>query len=608
MAQTDSTAFVPDKDDKISEAVQDAVDKTENSPPDSAQKSRAIIILGSVFIIAVSGLGFELTTAALSSYLLGNTIMRFSVIIGLFMSAMGVGSFLSKYVPESKVPIAFVGIQTAIGLLGGLSALALYAIFAYYPDNIWGLIICISLIIGTGAGLEIPLMIRQLKAVGGVRVSLAHVLTADYIGALIASILFPYFIIPQLGIMQGAMLFGMMNLLVAWVAWYALTDRNKGLAVGLAVATISIGVLFFTAESIVSSFESKFYQDEIVYAKQTPFQRIIVTRSGNDIRLYIDGHLQFSTVDEYRYHEALVHPAMIAAGHGNRKRVLILGGGDGMAAREVLKYDDVETIDLVDLDPGIVELFSTNNLMKSISGDALSSDRVTAREFLEEPNPEKRAQILATFDPNTAKLLSTHQSLSTANNSALDSDLLTVHYLDALLFLEQSARDASVLPWDVILIDLPDPHSGELARLYTPVFYSRIGRNLRPGGVMVTQASSLWYGPRTFWCIHDTIAASTFTGETLSDSFRTIPFHVPVYSFGGSWGFVMASTRIIDPSAMALQVPAKFLDEKTLPTLFIIPPDRNRNVVEVEVNDINHLPLARYYHEDNQAWDTPDTQ
>ena len=134
--------------------------------------------------------------------------------------------------------------------------------------------------------------------------------------------------------------------------------------------------LFIYSERMVHFFEDILYQDEIVYAEDTQYQRIILTRWRNDIRLFLNGHIQFSSIDEARYHESLVHPALVGLGR-NAQRILILGGGDGLAVREISKWDSIQQIDLVDIDPAITELGLKHPLLTKLNEYALQSEAVS---------------------------------------------------------------------------------------------------------------------------------------------------------------------------------------------------------------------------------------
>ena len=499
-----------------------------------------IFLLAAVFVIAICGLVYELVAAALSSYLLGSSITHFSLVIGVFLTAMGFGSYLTRFVQKNLVDV-FVAVQIGIGLSGGLSAAVLLLTFAtlqtYLP-----VLVAVMLIVGSLVGMEIPILIRILRSREALRLTVANVLALDYLGALFASCAFPIVLVPYLGLLRTSFIFGLINVAVAAVALRVTSDmlrRKKLLGVCTGFAALVLGVGLAGAGLFTSFTEDLLYQDHIIYVRQTPYQRIVVTRWHDDIRLYIDGNLQFSTVDEHRYHEALVHPAMAASPAATS--ALILGGGDGMTARELLKYEGVRRIDLVDLDAEMVRLFREKPLLAGLSGGALADSRVN------------------------------------------------VHVEDAGKFLERTAGS-----WDIICLDIPDPNNLSLARLYSKSFYKLLSQRLAEMGIAVTQATSPFYAPEAFWCVLETWK-QTPLGPEGAGRFHVYPYHVHVPSFG-DWGFVMASRRVLDPAKLRLHpgIRLKFLSNELLPTLFAFPQDSLPSK-EVKANRLDDQALVKYY-------------
>jgi len=460
--------------------------------------SKEVALLFGTFVIAICGLVYELLAGTLSSYLLGDSIYHFSLVIGLFMSSMGVGAWLSRFI-ENKLEHAFIVIQYSIALVGGFSALILYYAFAYL-DNYDAFLYLITIGLGTLIGIEIPLVIRILKESFSLRDNVSNVFTADYIGALFASLLFPLVLVPQLGLMQTSFLFGGLNLMVGTMGWYIFRDilSKKHLIVIILIATVLV-LGFVKSTSLTSLIENKLYQHNIIYSKQTPYQKLIVTGDKGRIQFYINGAIQFDTIDEHRYHESLVHPVMsMSQAHEN---VLIIGGGDGMALREVLKHEDVGKVTLVDLDPAITTLFKT------------------------------------------------HPTLSKLNDHAYQSPKVTVVNQDAWKFIET----ANVL-YDVIIIDLPDPNNISLSRLYSQTFYRLLSSHLSKSGAMVTQATSPMFTREAFWCIAETLEESDF---------QTLPYHTYIPSFG-EWGFVLASKLSLPLDNLKPVKALRYLNTKTM--------------------------------------------
>ena len=497
------------------------------------ERTTRLLLLASVFVIATCGLIYELIAGTLASYLLGDSVLQFSTVIGVYLFAMGVGSWLSGFVSRGEARL-FVQVQFLIGLVGGGSAAALFVLFTQvnaFRPVLYGLIF----LIGTLVGLEIPLLLRILKDRLEFKDLVARVFTFDYIGALLASLLFPLVLVPHLGLVRSSFLFGMLNVVVG-----ILTARVLRLTGPWATATVSGGAVLFVvllagfvaADRFTSWSERNTYPDPIIHAFSSPYQRIVLTRGGGDLRLHLNGNLQFSSRDEYRYHESLVHPGLSRM--TGAKRVLVLGGGDGLAVREVLKYPGVEQVQLVDLDPAMTRLFTGLPILTNLNLGALSSPKVH------------------------------------------------VENADAFTWLAAAGPETK---YDFVIVDFPDPSNFSLGKLYSTAFYRRLRTVLAPGGAVVIQCTSPLVARRAFWCIDGTLR------ET---GFLTRPYHVYVPSFG-EWGFILASTDPL-PSELSLPDGLKFLSASTVQGLFEFPPDMDR--VFVDVNRLNNQALVRYFEED----------
>ncbi len=505
-----------------------------SDPPSSPRRHQGqeLILLASVFVVAVAGLVYELIAGTLSTYLLGSSVTVFSLVIGMFLSAMGLGAFAAQYV-RRDLARAFIDAEILLAAIGGTAALTLFASFVAAGEGYTVALGVICVACGALVGLEIPLLMRILEERVDIRVAVSHVLALDYAGALLASIAFPLLLLPHLGLVRSSALFGLLNLAVAAVAARTLGQgtASRVSAMGL-VGVVLIGVLI-TGARTTSWLEDRLYSDPVLMSVTTPYQRIVVTRWRDDLRLYIAGHLQLSSRDEYRYHEALVHPPMLAA--ARHADVLILGGGDGMAAREVLRHPGVKRVDLVDLDPHLTTMFTEQPLLSSLNEESLSDARIH------------------------------------------------IHNTDALKFLEDAQRR-----WDVIIADLPDPNDPALSRLYSISAYRLARMRLADGGALVTQATSPYYAPEAFWCIAGTVEAA-FADSPAAHVTR--PYHVLVPSFG-DWGFVMVSpTSALSPLPDAL--PLRFLTPATYAAMFDFPKDTA--AVQVEINRLGDARLARYY-------------
>ena len=474
-------------------------------------------LLFSVFVIASCGLAYELIAGALSSYLLGDSVMQFSTVIGTYLFAMGVGSWLSKYITRDLIG-RFIQIELMVGLLGGFSAVGLFLVFIWLSAPFKLVLYLVVFGVGVLVGLEIPLVMRILKRELAFKDLVSQVLTFDYLGALAVSILFPLVLAPHLGMVRTGLLFGVLNVAVALWALHLFREQLPARRSLLVQSWGVFGLLiagFAGASQLTSFAETHLYADEIVHAESTPYQRIVVTRWRDDLRLFLNNNLQFSSHDEYRYHESLVHPGL--ASLPGAKRVLVLGGGDGLAVREILKYPGVESVTLVDLDPAMTELFATAPALVALNQGALSSDRVT------------------------------------------------VVNADALQWLEESRAY-----FDFIVIDFPDPSNFALGKLYTSAFYRLIEKRLSANGLLVVQSTSPLYARQSFWCVVTTLE---------SVGFVTAPYHAQVPSFG-EWGYIIAGRRPFVPASVDAQK-TRYLTSETLPGMFAFPADMGRVPAEV---------------------------
>jgi spermidine synthase len=460
-----------------------------------------------VLLIAACGLVYELVAGALSSYLLGDSVLQFSTVIGTYLFAMGVGSWLSRWVTRG-VAARFVTAELMVAVVGGFSSTLLFLAFAY-TDAFQLLLYTLVFIIGTLVGLEIPLLMRLLRDRLEFKDVVGNVLTFDYLGALGASLLFPLVLVPRLGMVRSALLFGIVNAAVALWSTHLLRDalpRRGRLVAGCIAVLLLLGAGFAGAERITRTAEASLYADPVVLTRNSPYQRIVLTAWRDDLRLFLNGHLQFSSRDEYRYHEALVHPGLSAL--PGARRVLVLGGGDGLAVREVLRYPGVE-VTLVDLDPEMTRLFSTHRELVRLNGGALVSPRVR------------------------------------------------VVNRDAFRWLDETRER-----FDFVVVDLPDPSNYGVGKLYTTAFYRLLSHHLNQGGMVVVQSTSPLFARSAFWSIDRTLREA---------GLRTWPYHLYVPSFG-EWGFVLAGRGEYAPPER-LPGGLRYLTPGTVPHLFEFPAD-----------------------------------
>ena len=490
-------------------------DPPAEEPAHQASSFQAIILLVSVLVVATCGLIYELLAGTLASYLLGDSVTQFSTVIGTYLFAMGVGSWLSRFIRTDELG-AFIRIEIMIALIGGWSAAGLFLLFPMTQD-FRVILYALVLVIGILVGLEIPLLIRILRDRFPLRELVSNVLTYDYVGALIASLLFPLVLVPWLGMMRTGFVFGMANVIVAMALLVSLRETRR-IAPDLVAAAIVVVILLaglVGAERLQRWSEVAFYGEPVIYARSTPYQRIVLTRRGADMRLYLNGNLQFSSRDEYRYHEALVWPVLGRV--ADPRNVLILGGGDGLAAREVLRDARVRAVTLVDLDPEMTHLFRDT------------------------------------------------PQLAAMNHGSLASSRMRVINGDAFQWVRHARGQ-----FDAVIIDFPDPTEFSLGKLYTESFYHQVSRLLAPDGVMTVQSTSPLVAPRSYWTV-----ASTLEAAGLS----TRGYHAYVPSFG-EWGFTLAAHQPIGDSVV-LPAGLRFLRPETERLMFDFPPDMARRPTPV---------------------------
>jgi spermidine synthase len=493
------------------------------------------LLFASIFVIATCGLVYELIAGTLASYLLGDSVTQFSTVIGVYLSAMGVGSFLSSKVERDLLAL-FVRAEILVGLIGGFSAALLFILFdqvTSFRIPLYAVVTAIGILVGV----EIPLLLRILRERFEFKDLVARVLTLDYIGALFASLLFPLVLVPHLGLIRSSFMFGILNVAVALWLLFTLGRDLRWIRLHRCFAAASLAALtagFVFADRIMDMSEAGIYTDPVIYARTTPYQRIVVTASHRELRLFLNGNLQFSSRDEYRYHEALVHPGLAAV--GDPKRVLIFGGGDGLAAREVLKQPSVESITQVELDPAMVRLFSTNTMLTAL------------------------------------------------NNGSFASPKLRVINEDAFVWLKARAAQEQPDRFDFIIVDFPDPSNYSIGKLYSLSFFRLLRASLAPGGAIVVQSTSPYVARQSYWCVVTTLEAA---------GFATVPYHLYVPSFG-EWGFVLASLSPL-PTPLKGGYPAglRYVSEATVRDMQHFPPDMAR--VTTDINRLDSQVLVRYF-------------
>lgn len=505
-----------------------------------------LILLVMVLLIAAAGLVYELSIAAVASYLLGDSVQQFSLIIGVYLSALGLGAYLSKFIEEDLAG-AFVNVELSAAILGGLSAPGLFLAFSF-TGSFQLVLYCTVILVGTLVGLELPLLIRILERHVVFKDLIAQSLTFDYAGALLGSLGFSLFLIPQLGLTRASIVCGALNALIGLLSTWVLPRLTKAPAKTFWAARVRsavvlcglLGAIPF-ANDVLAYSEQMIYPGRVLYREQSTYQRIVLAEGAreNQFELFLNGNLQFSSQDEVRYHEALVHPAFLET--PSPRRVLIGGGGDGLAAREVLRWSSVEKVVLVDLDP----------------------------------------QMTALSD--------SYPPLNELNRASLKDPRVRIVNQDAMQFLRETQED----PFDIALLDFPDPSNYAVGKLYSTSFYRFLRKHLAETGTAVVQASSPLLARKTFWCTVATLDAA---------GFQTRPYHTLVPSFG-EWGFVLAKrspfsapldNMLVSPSPGDRAVPPfETLNPESLRDMFTFPADMAR--LPTDTNTLGTQRLVQYY-------------
>ncbi|WP_106535403.1 polyamine aminopropyltransferase [Haloactinopolyspora alba] len=521
-----------------------------DAPATGFSRPARTVILGAALVCAACGLVYELALIALGSYLIGDTVVQASIVVSVMVFAMGIGSLAAK--PLQRFPaVSFVAVESLLALVGGVAVLVLYRSFAV-TDAYTPMMIVLAAIIGTLIGAEIPLLMTLLQRIRAQEAgsAVADMFAADYLGALLGGLAFPFVLLPTLGLVKGTIATGVLNLVAGTVVVMWLFKRSlsrwawTGIATLVVAVAVVLTVVWWRADAIEVDARQQLFRDPIAYAERSEYQEIVLTErqhigGADDVRLYLNGDLQFASPDEYRYHESLVHPVMA----GPHQRVLVLGGGDGLALREILQYPDVSEVTLVELDPAVLELARENESVRELNGNSFADDRVNA--------------VAA----------------------------------DAFGWVRERL-DEGVEPYDVVIVDMPDPDSTATSKLYSLEFYGMVHDLVADRGRMVVQAGSPFFAPRSFASVRETVSAAGF-GAT--------PYMVSVPSFG-DWGFVLA-----DPggSKPPLRLPEqrpdmRYLSPAVLDAATVIPPDKT--VRDAEVSTMLDPVILEYTREEWQRW------
>jgi spermidine synthase len=532
----------------------------------------------SMFIMGACGLAYEYTLSKVAGDILGNSVRQWAIIIGVMMFFMGVGADLQKYIDDMYILDLFILFEIIVGVTGAFGPIAFIYFYGHFPLQFVLVKYFFIILIGLIIGLEIPLITRiNEQFIIKLKLNLAAVLKMDYIGSLAGALAWIFLLPLFFEQVQAAFVLGALNISVAA---FTLIFFKKMLklrfllifSILIAASAVVTGYLKATEWRVYS--EQYLYRDLVVYSETTRYQHIVITKSrANDISCYINGHLQFNSADEYIYHEDLVHPAFAVAPY--HQNILILGGGDGLALREVLKYQDVHRVVLCDIDPVMTTLAKENGFINLLNNNSLKNSKVDILE-------------------NNALLPADSTNIYISNKNVFhdreQGKVATVEIinLDATAFVEQFSGF-----FDIIILDFPDPNAPELCKLYSEQFYQNLSGKLSADGIIVQQATSPYHAREVFLCI----------GRTLEESgFSIIPYKDNVPSFG-EWGWWIAGKSDRYSSATFLQkfstidrisVETRYLSAEVLKSLFIFGKDQLKTE-ETAVNTLANNVIFQYY-------------
>ncbi len=480
----------------------------------------SVLLCACMFASGACGIILEYIQASLASMILGNSFEQWAMVIGLMLFWMGFGSLVQAQIPKKYLIYAFVWVETCLALAGGFSPTLTYISYGYTAHYILVLYFFVSFI-GIMIGLEIPVIIRINNDFSKeLSTNLGNILSADYLGSLIGSFIFVFIFLRFTPITEAAFLTAGANFSLAFVTFIYFSKKGL-LKTGFLVPAVMVLTFCAISYGYLNNrqwnikIEQPLYDDPIVLSKTTPYQHIVIThyQPFDEVRLFLNGNLQFCSTDEQRYHEPMVHPVMNIA--LIRTKVLILGGGDGCVLREVLKYKDVEQVLLVDLDPEMTHLAQTHPVLQRINQDSFKDARlVTISGNGISPGINRRLYLETHKKRHPVKQPEPYRLAD-----------VKVMNVDADKFLS----DVSGF-YDVIIIDMPDPSTPELSKLYSREFYKKVKQHLSQHGLMVVQATSPYLARESFLCIGRTIESA---------SLETLAFHENVPSFG-DWGWYLA--------------------------------------------------------------------
>lgn len=556
----------------------------QQSPEVAAANAKTLaVVLGiSMLFVGICGISYEYTFSRLGSDILGDSVKQWAITIGLMMFFMGIGADLQKYLPDQLNVDGFIFLEVLLGLLGGVGPTVSLYMFGHFHDHFILIHYFFICAIGLMIGLEIPLLTRvNQKTVPSLKHNLGLILKMDYIGSFIGALIWVFLLPIFFNVLEISFFLGIINVGVALFTWFWFRHwmtYPKAVPLFALLTAIILLAGLLNGRQITITAEQKLYRDPIIYTKTTPYQRIVITKHRNgDHYLYINGHLQYASIDEHIYHEFLVHPVMSATRiHGN---ILLLGGGDGLAARELLKYPEVKSITLVDIDPEMTNLASQQPEMVAQNRGSLLNSRVHT------------LPAEGIFQGEKVRISQQGHGYFRRHKSVED---ISIHIfnIDAYQFVGSFSGI-----YDVIIIDFPDPNNQSLAKLYSREFYEMLKNKLAFDGLLIQQSSSPSSAREAFLMIGRTITAAGFSA---------VPIHQTVPSFG-DWGWWIASHK--DRSGEKQLSERICKGEGSLPDTRYITRDLicgslnfGKDMLKTDQQDINTILDSRIFRAYRKAW------
>lgn len=481
-----------------------------------------ILLAFCMFSTGASGLVNEYVLATLTTYILGNSIEQFSIVIASMMLMMGISGFVQSRMSDNNLIYKFIGVEVVMAVMGGFAPLAIYGAFAYFDYHFAVVHYFFVLSVGFLIGFEIPIVMRIINQQKiSLKTNLAIVYAMDYVGAFVGAIiwvkvLLKFYPLTEISFIVAGFNFAVALVTVTYFMMSGLIKHRVTTAIVMLMTVLVLVIGYLNNRDISDLFEQRFYDDPIIHKTTTKYQHIVLTENKQlgDVRLYINGNTQFSSLDEKRYHDLLVHPVMSIA--NKPEHALILGGGDGLALRELLKYKNLKSITLVDLDPDMIKLASENPQLRKLNKDAFQDARLHIRP----PNNVTSVNVKGVYLDSKDSLIK--------NTPAEWVATVDVYSIDA----DQFIRTKTEQRWDVVIIDFPDPSSVELSKLYSQQFYRQLRGHLSNNAFVSVQSTSPYHAKESFLAI----------GQTLkSAGFNILPYRQNIPSFG-DWGFHLAWT------------------------------------------------------------------